>query len=260
VLYLSNVFVQQVGNYFMDTGRRNIIRFCSSALSLLTLSPGLIAAPVRPIRKFKPVLLTDGYHKPLQCEKLQAETEYIFHYPFRSTPCFLIDLGKPIQGGQELYTEAGERYTWKGGVGPRGSVVAFSAICAHRMTHPSPAVSFIGYRKQPVGYLTGKLEVKQRAAVIQCCSEQSVYDPAQGAMVLGGPAPQPLAAIELDYRENGEIYATGVYGGDMFDKFFDQFGDRLMLEYQTLEYRNEVSSESTVEPLDSFTRHKIECS
>ena len=128
------------------------------------------------------------------------------------------------------------------------------------MTHPSPAVSFIGYRKQPVGYLTDQMEVKQRAAVIQCCSEQSVYDPAQGAMVLGGPAPQPLAAIELDYRDNGEIYATGVYGGNMFDKYFEKFGDRLMIEYESLDYRDEVADESVVEPLERFTRRKIECS
>lgn len=252
--------VTRAGGDSLDSGRRNIIRLCSSALSLLTISPGLLAAPSRPIRKFKPVLLTDAYHKPLQCEKLQAESEYIFHYPFKSTPCFLIDLGKPVGGGQELFTDAGERYVWKGGVGPRGSVVAFSAICAHRMTHPSPAVSFIGYRKQPVGYLTDQMEVKQRAAVIQCCSEQSVYDPAQGAMVLGGPAPQPLAAIELDYRDNGEIYATGVYGGNMFDKYFEKFGDRLMIEYESLDYRDEVADESVVEPLERFTRRKIECS
>ena len=244
----------------MDRGRRNIIRFCSSALSLLTISPGLIAAPARPIRKFKPVLLTDAYRKPLRCENLKADSEYIFHYPFQSTPCFLIDLNQTVEGGQELFTEAGERYIWKGGVGPNGSVVAFSAICAHRMTHPSPAVSFIGYRKESVGYLNDQMEVKQKAAVIQCCSEQSVYDPAEGAKVLGGPAPQPLAAIELDYRDNGEIYATGVYGGDMFDQYFAKFGDRLMIEYQTMEFRNEVDDESIVEPLESFTRHKIECS
>ena len=244
----------------MDRGRRNIIRFCSSALSLLTISPGLIAAPSRPIKKFKPVLLTDAYRKPLRCENLQAESEYIFHYPFNSTPCFLIDLNKTVEGGQELFTEAGERYFWKGGVGPKDSVVAFSAICAHRMTHPSPAVSFIGYRKESVGYLNDQMEVKQQAAVIQCCSEQSVYDPAEGAKVLGGPAPQPLAAIELDYRDNGQIYATGVYGGDMFDRYFEKFGDRLMIEYQTLEFRNEVDGECIVEPLENFTRHKIECS
>lgn len=244
----------------MDRRRRSIIRFCSSALSLLTISPGLIAAPSRPIRKFKPVLLTDAYRKPLRCENLQAESEYIFHYPYNGTPCFLIDLNKAVEGGQELFTEAGERYIWKGGVGPKGSVVAFSAICAHRMTHPSPAVSFIGYRKESVGYLNDQMEVKQQAAVIQCCSEQSVYDPAEGAKVLGGPAPQPLAAIELDYRKNGEIYATGVYGGDMFDQYFAKFGDRLMIEYQTMEFRNEVDSESIVEPLENFTRHKIECS
>lgn len=244
----------------VDKRRRNFVHFCGSALSLLTVCPNLLADSQTSIRKHKPVLLTDAYHKPLHCEELQVEKEYIFHYPYRGTPCFLIDLGKKIPGGQALYTKSGKRYTWQGGVGPRQSIVAFSAICAHRMTHPSPTVSFIGYRKKPVGYLDDKMEVKQRASVIQCCSEQSVYDPARGAKVLGGPAPQPLAAIELDYRENGHIYATGVYGGDLFDQYFSKFGDRLMIEYQSADYRNEIEAESIVEPLDRFTRSKVECS
>ncbi|TNF94313.1 MAG: hypothetical protein EP297_12060, partial [Gammaproteobacteria bacterium] len=185
---------------------------CSSVLTALSVSPELLAVPKRPIKRFQPVLLTDPYSKHLRCDELEIETEYIFHYPYKSTPCFLIDLGKRIEGGNDLYTQEGERYIWKGGTGPKQSIVAFSAICAHRMTHPSPAVSFIGYRKHAVGYLTEKLKVEQRASVIQCCSEQSVYDPSKGAKVLGGPAPQPLAAIELEYQENGKLYATGVYG------------------------------------------------
>jgi len=35
--------------------------------------------------------------------------------------------------------------------------------------------------------------------VIHCCSEHSQYDPAEGARVVAGPAPQPLAAILLDH-------------------------------------------------------------
>jgi len=37
----------------------------------------------------------------------------------------------------------------------------------------------------------------------------------------GGPAPQPLAAIELDYDpESDSIYATGTVGGEMFERYF----------------------------------------
>ena len=244
----------------MDNQRRKILHMCSSALAAMTLSPRLVAAPSAPLKAFSPVLLTDTNKQPLVCDRLESETEYIFHYPYKSTPCFLIDLGKPIAGGEELYTEKGERYIWKGGVGPNKSIVAFSAICAHRMTHPSPTVSFIGFRKQPVGYLTDKLEVERRAAVIQCCSELSVYDPGKGAKVLGGPAPQPLAAIALDYREDDRLYATGVYGGSLFEPYFEKFGNRLLMEYQTLDYKQAVTDNTVVEPLDRFTKLKKECS
>lgn len=237
-----------------------MVRLCSSVLAAVAVSPKLLAKPVAPLKQFSPVLLTDAYHKSLQCDQLNTESEYIFHYPFSSTPCFLIDMGKPVEGGEKLLTKEGEPYTWQGGSGPKRSIVAFSAICAHRMTHPSPAVSFIGYRKQSVGYLTDDMEIERRSAVIQCCSEQSVYDPSKGAKVLGGPAPQPLAAIKLEYRDNGDLYATGVYGGSLFEPYFEKFGDRLMIEYETLEYKKAVTGEAVVKPVDEFTRRRIDCS
>ncbi|MBL4712902.1 MAG: hypothetical protein JKX75_10495 [Gammaproteobacteria bacterium] len=243
----------------MDKSRRSMVRICSSVLAAATVSPRLLATPVAPLKNYSPVLLTDAYHRPLRCDQLSTESEYIFHYPYKGTPCFLIDMGEPVDGGEELYTKDGVPYIWKGGVGPRRSIVAFSAICAHRMTHPSPAVSFIGYRKQAVGFLTDDMEIERRSAVIQCCSEQSVYDPSKGAKVLGGPAPQPLAAIALEYKDNGELYATGVYGGALFEPYFEKFGDRLMIEYETLEYRKTLVGETVVEHVDSFTRHKIDC-
>jgi len=244
----------------MDKNRRKMVGLCSSMVAALGISPQLLAGSKATLKKFEPVLLTDAYHKPLRCDQLKTEAEYIFHYPFKSTPCFLIDLGKAVAGGEELYTKKGEAYIWQGGCGPKQSIVAFSAICAHRMTHPTPTVSFIGYRKQAVGYLTDDMTIERRAAVIQCCSEQSVYDPGKGAKVLGGPAPQPLAAIALEYRDNGQLFATGVYGGTLFVPYFEKFGDRLLIEYETLDYRKVVTSETVVEPLDSFTKHKIKCS
>ena len=104
------------------------------------------------------------------------------------------------------------------------------------------------------------MEVEQRAAVIQCCSEQSVYDPSKGAKVLGGPAPQPLAAIALDYTADGQLFATGVYGGTLFEPYFEKFGNRLLMEYQTLDYQQPVIEQTIVERLDHFTKHKMECS
>jgi len=188
------------------------------------------------------------------------ENEYVFHFPFVSTPCFLIDLGKAVTAQAPLKTQNGEPYRWHGGAGPNHSIVAYSAICAHRMSHPTPAFSFIGYRRQAVGFYTRENDVEHRAGVIQCCSEQSIYDPADGARVLGGPAPQPLASIALEITESGIIHATGVYGANMFDPYFETFGERLILEYERLDIEAPIGENSTALPIEEFTRNQIRCS
>jgi Rieske Fe-S protein len=120
---------------------------------------------------------------------------YVFHYPYVTTPCFLIDLGAPAEAGAELETSDGRPYRWTGGVGPGRSIVAFSAICAHRMSYPTRNVSFIDYRHKPMNTEAAGDDWWSRGQVIYCCSEGSVYDPSDGARVLAGPAPQPLAAV-----------------------------------------------------------------
>ena len=58
-----------------------------------------------------------------------------------------------------------------------------------------------------------------------------VYDPAAGARVVSGPAPQPLATILLEHdAAKDELAAVGTFGGEMFDSFFRKFGFRLQLE------------------------------
>ena len=141
---------------------------------------------------------------------------------------------------------------------PRRSVVSFCAICAHRMSHPTSTVSFIGYRQEPVGFLADNNRVVQRGAVIQCCSEHSIYDPAQGAKVMSGPAPQPLATIALEY-EGGLLYATGVYGGVLYERFFDNFGFRLELEFGPERARQKISGTTVVKPTENYTRQRIQC-
>lgn len=239
--------------------RRDFLRLCGGASAALACgSRGLLAAPPAAHQAYAKVLLVDRDGAPVRCEALGKHREYVFQYPYRATPCFLIDLGEPLPGGNELTTEDGRRYRWTGGVGPNRSVVAFSAICAHKLSHPSRVVSFIGYREQPVGFLNRQQQVERRAGVIQCCSEHSIYDPAAGAAVVAGPSPQPLAAIELRYEQDA-LYATGVYGGELFARYFQQFGERLMLEYLGSGYSDDVADTSTVIPGEEFTRNRIRC-
>ena len=239
--------------------RRQFLETCSVGMAMACAGHALAAEHPDGATRYEPATLVDTTGRPLGCDDLEVNREYIFHYPFRSTPCFLIDLGEARDGGLAMHTANGARYTWRGGIGSRKSVVAFSAICAHKLSHPSPEVSFIGYRERPVGfYNRSKDAIERRSGVIQCCSEQSLYDPAQGAQVLSGPAPQPLAAIEL--REtDGKLQAIGVYGGALFEQYFERFGNRLMITHRGESYALPVEQETQVVPGDQYTRNRISC-
>ena len=171
--------------------RRDFLGVCAATCALGTRD-ALPAEDLKP-RLYARVQLTDERGRPLNAASLVAGRNYIFHYPFESTPCFLLNLGKPTVRDVQLKTENGSAYQWAGGVGPNRSVVGYSAICAHRMSYPTPQISFISYREKSTAGAAG------RPNTIHCCSEHSQYDPAAGAKVLSGPAPQPLAAILLEH-------------------------------------------------------------
>ena len=241
--------------------RRGFVKLCATAVAGITASPELLAKGHHVYRRYGRVALIDSHSRePVKAATLDVGETYLFHYPFVSTPCFLIDLGKSITSRTNLKTRDGERYRWRGGAGPKSSVVAFSAICAHKMSHPAPSVSFINYRHGDTRFRNSEDEIEQRAGVIYCCSEKSVYDARSGARVLGGPAKQPLAAVKLEYNEGrDELYAVGTYGGEMFDKFFAKFTSRLQLEYQLSDVDRLVGKKIEVVPLDEYCKTRILC-
>jgi arsenite oxidase small subunit len=116
-----------------------------------------------------------------------------FNYPLEETPNILVKLGAKAQGG----------------VGPDGDVVAFSQICQHlgciygyvpQGKSPSCDESYVASR--PVGY---------------CCCHGSIFDLADGAKVLGGPAPRPAPQVVLEYdNASGNIYAVGMLPPTIF--------------------------------------------
>jgi Rieske Fe-S protein len=237
--------------------RRGFVRLCASAVALVSASPALLATGA-PLHRYQRVRLVNDREHPVTAADLGVGETYLFHYPYVSTPCFLINLGKPAEGAW-LQTEDGKRYHWDGGVGPQRTVVAFSAICAHKMTHPAREVSFINYRHEAVTFEDAAKRKSQRAQVIYCCSEKSVYDPADGARVLGGPAKQPLAAILLEQDSDDSLYAAGTTGGELFDKFFREFTFRLALELRTRDVRRLVRDTALVTPIADYCRNQVLC-
>jgi arsenite oxidase small subunit len=227
--------------------RRGFIQFCAASAAAIGASG--VAADAR-AQLYGKAKLVDEKGKPLRAGAIPVQRNFIFHYPFAATPCFLLNLGKAVKPAQ-LKTVAGESYAWNGGVGAARSVVAYSAICAHRLSYPTKDISFISFRAE-------KSARNRIANVIHCCSEHSQYDPAEGARVVAGPAPQPLASILLEWDPaTDEIHAVGTLGGEMFTEFFDKFGFKLQLEHGAP--RAAVTGNCVVQELDNYCKQQVKC-
>jgi arsenite oxidase small subunit len=231
--------------------RREFVKLCAASATAVTLPEASHAASLT-ARTYRKARLVDERGQPIRLASLKAGTNYVFEYPFASTPCFLLKLDKPVTGGIELKTESGQPYRWDGGVGPEKNVVAYSAICAHKMTYPTKQVSFIGYRNEPS-------DVAPKGKVITCCSDRSVYDPSAGARVVSGPAPQPLATILLQHDPKAdELHAIGTFGGEMFAEFFKRFEFRLQLEAGP-RAKSEVEGNAMVKLLETYSTQWAKC-
>jgi arsenite oxidase small subunit len=118
---------------------------------------------------------------------LKNLTPVTFNYPLTNTPNILVKLGVPAQGG----------------VGPDKDVVAFSGICQHLgcfysfvPPNGSPPCNKSYNAPSPEGY---------------CCCHGSIYDFANGAKVVGGPAPRPVPQVKLEYdASTGNINAVAM--------------------------------------------------
>jgi len=229
--------------------RRDFILACGA--SALTASLPATPADASP-RFYSRALLVDPAGRPLRAGALPENRNFIFHYPFAGTPCFLLNLGKPTKPSAHLKTADEQSYEWPGGAGTSHSIVAYSAICAHRLTYPTREISFISYRGE-------KSAGSKFAQVIHCCSEHSQYDPAEGAKVLAGPAPQPLAAILLEHDANSDdLYAVGTLGGELFNEFFSKYEFRLALDHGG-HARTVVESRCMVSELAQYCRQQVKC-
>src|SRR5688500_9844091 len=140
--------------------RRDFIKFCA-ATAAAAQSPAL-AADAQP-RFYAKARLLDDRGVPLRAGAIPANRNLIFHYPCASTPCFLLNLGKPARASATLKTADNQSYEWKGGVGGQRSEVAFSAISAHPHSYLTTAIRSISYRSE------WSARTKS-APVIACCA------------------------------------------------------------------------------------------
>ncbi|MFZ5556577.1 MAG: twin-arginine translocation signal domain-containing protein [Pseudomonadota bacterium] len=235
--------------------RRDFLRACAAGATLAATAPRALAAQQASPRFYSRALLVDALGEPFRASALKPGTNYIFHYPFGGTPCFLLDLGKPTQRNVRLTTAGGRRYVWNGGVGAGRSIVAFSAICAHQLAYPTRQISFISYRNGEDGSTFARPET------IHCCAEHSEYDPARGGKVLGGPANQPLAAILLEHEAaTDRLFATGTLGGELFNEFFRKYDLKLTLEHGSESApRAPVASTAQVSEMAVYCQQRVNC-
>lgn len=229
--------------------RRDFIRLCAAGAAAGMAPAGASASTAH----FYPrTRLVDPDGVPLRASRVPAQRNFVFNYPFSATPCFLLNLGRPARRAVTLKTAGNEVYEWKGGVGPAGAIVAYSAICAHQLAYPTREISFISYRSEASAR-------NKHARVIHCCAEHSQYDPAAGARVVAGPAPQPLAAILLEHDAvSDELTAVGTLGGEMFNQFFAKYAFKLAIEHGDAARRS-VSGTTTVVDLDNYCRQQVRC-
>jgi len=231
--------------------RRKFLTTCAllgGAAGLPAAATWADAAP----RLYGRARLVDIHGDPIRIGALAVDTNYVFQYPYAATPCFLLKLGKRPAATADLRRQDGGTYAWPGGVGPQGNVVAFSAICAHKLAYPTRDVSFIRFQRERSATSGGN--------VIHCCADHSVYDPAAGARVVAGPAPQPLAAILLEHdAARDEVAALGTVGAEQFDAFFAKYEMKLALEYGGDKSRTPVAATAVVRELEAYCRTAIRC-
>jgi arsenite oxidase small subunit len=110
----------------------------------------------------------------ISLSKLKVNRAHTFDYPLKGQSNILLDLGGAVPSG----------------VGPKGSIVAFSSLCQHMGC--------------PVGYDRGRRE-------LICPCHQSRYDPERKGAIIQGVATRALPRVHLEVR-SGAVYAVGVEG------------------------------------------------
>ena len=230
--------------------RRKAIKTCSAVAAVSLAFPSLfintLRAQERSFKRYKRAPLD------IKVEGLTPGKEFLFFYPYVSTPAILINLGEEVPPAK-VKDKEGNTYLWQGGVGPQRSIVAYCAICPHQMSHPTPEYSFINY------YPDDKpSKIAKRGDVVQCCAHMSVFDAKKGGEVIDGPAEFPLTTIVLEY-ESGKLYAVGTLGRELYEDFFDVFKPELRKRFKSSRKAKRLSEKCEVVEVSNYSKDIIRC-
>jgi arsenite oxidase small subunit len=238
--------------------RRNFLKISATSAMAVAIAPSLITQKLYAedgslFQTFEKTQLKDAEGNPLKASTLVKEQNYVFMYPHAATPAILVDLPEPTQKDVKLKAEDGTEYLFKGGAGAKGTIVAYSAICQHQLTHPTEKMTMFQYVPT-----SGKTLAYDKAGVFVCTSHLAAYDPNQGGKVVGGPAKQGLAQIVLEVDADDNIWAVAVLGPSKFQEFFDAFKQELKEVYGRRGAKKLVKDEIKVQKLENFTKEIIQ--
>lgn len=228
--------------------RRCFTQWCSGAV----LAQGF-ASWAAPIEDYASIALVHPDGAPLKASEVGTDEALVFAYPLKGIPCYLINLGDRVATTRTFTSPDDGDYTNPPGVGPKGNLVAFVAICTHQLSYPTPVASYLRYAAaaSDLGGGPGR---------IVCCAHGSVYDPAQGGVRVSGPAPNPLMPVHLAWdAASDELTATGAVGRRFFERFFKNFKGELIERHGPGAYRQEVEGTTTAIPLSEYSQLVPDC-
>jgi len=238
--------------------RRSFLKLSGTTAMAIAIAPSLITQKLYAengnlFQTFEKVQLKDAEGNALKVSTLITEENYIFNYPHAATPAIMVNLATPTEKDIKLKAEDGTEYLYSGGVGSKGTLVAYSAICPHQLTYPQKSMSMFQYVNEK-----GKTLAYDKGGVFVCSSHLSAFEPKQGGKVVGGPANQGLASIILEIDKDDNIWAVAVLGPVKFQEFFDAFKQDLKAEYGRRGAKKLVQTEAKVQILKNFSAELIQ--
>lgn len=240
--------------------RRNFLKIIGVSGVMVSVAPSTIKGQLHADEgslfiSYEKVQLVDSNGEPIKASSLKKETNYIFNYPFVGTPAILLDLGEETARDVTLKSEEGEEYLWKGGVGAKRSIVAYSAICSHQLAHPTPESSIIQYL--PRGKTT--MATEKKGGVIVCSSHLSAFDTSKGCKHITGPAEEALASIIIDVAEDDTLWASAVLGNDKFHDYFKRYKPEMKKFYGgKRKAKKQVKENALTVTLNEYTKEIIQ--